>query len=293
MYKLKNRIYSTLNVIRRRYSPQEVPWRGIHNVIAAAMSMFNNTPHSALSCHSLPQGTREKSSVAFCNKVMDTHLPLPVGSGDKYDIGSVQCGRSMIEMLGVLAIIAVLSVGGITGYSKAMGKFKTNKLMSQYSILIYGLLPYIKELPNTGYEGTPVKNGYTELAKTLNLIPKSWKIESTKIVRDDLNNILHLFVRNNRLAFDVYPSSLGGTRQYLEFCQNFTKNFIQPLHYSIYYIRIYDEKKGLPVDASVQWGDNYCSSNRKCIIDLSFSEIKAFCENCHSGKPCAINIEFE
>ena len=32
-----------------------------------------------------------------------------------------QCsGRSMIEMLGVLAIIGVLSVGGIAGYSKAM-----------------------------------------------------------------------------------------------------------------------------------------------------------------------------
>lgn len=36
-------------------------------------------------------------------------------------------GRSMIEMLGVLAIIGVLSVGGIAGYAKAMAKFKTNK----------------------------------------------------------------------------------------------------------------------------------------------------------------------
>ena len=40
-----------------------------------------------------------------------------------------QCGRSMIEMLGVLAIIGVLSVGGIAGYSKAMMKFKINKTM--------------------------------------------------------------------------------------------------------------------------------------------------------------------
>lgn len=38
-----------------------------------------------------------------------------------------QNGRSMIEMLGVLAIIGVLSVGGIAGYSKAMMKFKINK----------------------------------------------------------------------------------------------------------------------------------------------------------------------
>ena len=38
-----------------------------------------------------------------------------------------QLGRSMIEMLGVLAIIGVLSVGGIAGYSKAMEKWKINK----------------------------------------------------------------------------------------------------------------------------------------------------------------------
>ena len=37
----------------------------------------------------------------------------------------------MIEMLGVLAIIGVLSVGGIAGYSKAMMKFKINKTIDQ------------------------------------------------------------------------------------------------------------------------------------------------------------------
>ncbi len=44
---------------------------------------------------------------------------------------AVSSGRSMIEMLGVLAIIGVLSVGGIAGYSKAMMKFKINKTMQQ------------------------------------------------------------------------------------------------------------------------------------------------------------------
>lgn len=44
-----------------------------------------------------------------------------------------QNGRSMIEMLGVLAIIGVLSVGGIAGYSKAMMKFKINKTVEQIS----------------------------------------------------------------------------------------------------------------------------------------------------------------
>ncbi len=44
-------------------------------------------------------------------------------------------GRSMIEMLGVLAIVGVLSVGGIAGYSKAMNKFKTNKAVDQINMI--------------------------------------------------------------------------------------------------------------------------------------------------------------
>ena len=47
-----------------------------------------------------------------------------------------QSGRSMIEMLGVLAIIGVLSVGGIAGYSKAMMKFKINKTIDQISQIV-------------------------------------------------------------------------------------------------------------------------------------------------------------
>lgn len=50
-----------------------------------------------------------------------------------------QQGRSMIEMLGVLAIIGVLSVGGIAGYSKAMQKYRTNKTLEQITQVINGV----------------------------------------------------------------------------------------------------------------------------------------------------------
>ena len=46
-----------------------------------------------------------------------------------------QNGRSMIEMLGVLAIIGVLSVGGIAGYSKAMTKYRINKTIEQITLI--------------------------------------------------------------------------------------------------------------------------------------------------------------
>jgi len=47
-----------------------------------------------------------------------------------------QDGRSMVEMLGVLAIIGVLSVGAIAGYSKAMEKYKINKAIDQISYIV-------------------------------------------------------------------------------------------------------------------------------------------------------------
>lgn len=42
----------------------------------------------------------------------------------------------MVEMLGVLAIVGVLSVGGIAGYSQAMSKFKVTKAMDQVQTII-------------------------------------------------------------------------------------------------------------------------------------------------------------
>jgi type II secretory pathway pseudopilin PulG len=48
---------------------------------------------------------------------------------------STQAGRSMIEMLGVLAIIGVLSVAGIAGYSMAMNKYRTSRVMDEIQML--------------------------------------------------------------------------------------------------------------------------------------------------------------
>ena len=40
-----------------------------------------------------------------------------------------QSGRSMIEMLGVLAIIGVLSIGGLAGYTRAMLSYHVNEIL--------------------------------------------------------------------------------------------------------------------------------------------------------------------
>ncbi len=48
---------------------------------------------------------------------------------------SKQSGRSMIEMLGVLAIVGILSAGGIAGYSMAMQNHKTNVLIERVQLI--------------------------------------------------------------------------------------------------------------------------------------------------------------
>ena len=38
-------------------------------------------------------------------------------------------GRSMVEMLGVLAIVGVISIGGIAGYIYGMNRYRTNEIL--------------------------------------------------------------------------------------------------------------------------------------------------------------------
>ena len=59
--------------------------------------------------------------------------------GDKMK-KTAENGRSMVEMLGVLAIAGVLSIGGIIGYKQAMEKQQSNALMfaaEQYAGIIF------------------------------------------------------------------------------------------------------------------------------------------------------------
>ena len=46
-----------------------------------------------------------------------------------------ESGRSMVEMLGVLAIIGVLSIGGIAGYTMAMNRYRANEGLAAANLL--------------------------------------------------------------------------------------------------------------------------------------------------------------
>ena len=84
-----------------------------------------------------------------------------------FDKFSNQKGRSMIEMLGVLAIIGVLSIGGIAAYSKAMMQYKINKTVSQTSFLVQG----IREMVAKEKRVTLFADNWVALRK-LNILPE-------------------------------------------------------------------------------------------------------------------------
>ena len=61
-----------------------------------------------------------------------------------------QSGRSMVEMLGLLAVVGVLSVGGIAGYKMAMSEHRSNIFLDKLSKLFVSIRA-IEE--TTGYRG--------------------------------------------------------------------------------------------------------------------------------------------
>ena len=75
-----------------------------------------------------------------------------------------QSGRSMVEMLGVLAIIGVLSVGGISGYSKAMAKYKLTKAQDQMAMILINIRTAFASAPS--YSGLTAAN-----AIAMNIVP--------------------------------------------------------------------------------------------------------------------------
>ena len=111
---------------------------------------------------------------------------------------SVQSGRSMIEMLGVLAIIGVLSVGGIAGYSKAMMKYRINKTIEQitliagnvrtffatqrnYDGLTYAVIKKAKLVPDEMWDGNSIKNVWGGTFYIKDWLSSGFKISVSKL----------------------------------------------------------------------------------------------------------------
>jgi len=128
-----------------------------------------------------------------------------------------ESGRSMIEMLGVLAIVGVLSVGGIAGFNKGMAKYKSDRLINQVNEIQMNIRNIF--LTQHNYEALSNQN-----AISLGLIPTDMYDHE---VAASIAEITHAWGGKVR----IFPSkSAGGTKTAFELiitdinastCQNF------------------------------------------------------------------------
>lgn len=180
-------------------------------------------------------------------------------------------GRSMVEMLGVLAIIGVLSVGAISGYSKAMMKHKLNVHVSGINFLLQNALQFTSNLP--------IEDGMTNMTylfDKLNIIPDGFRYEESGNSRiyDMFNSYIMLH------GTTQYPTDYKwGLRYYIEntdfrfpICQNLltaAKEFSGQLSYFTV---------TLPNGGQLNYyGDDYCTENRKCLKDIKLLDIENVC----------------
>ena len=285
MYKnLKTKIKSRqFAVIRRRYSPPEVPWRKIHNAIALAISIckFFKYPSPDTKVSTSPARGEVKKNALHPQCAPDATGFL----SDVYNRGTrarkfladgVQCGRSMIEMLGVLAIIGVLSVGGIAGYSKAMEKWKLNTTFSELTLLINEVIPFSQQF--VSYQpGTNL----LPIIESLNLKPNSFQDYGTYLT-DYWNNRFIAQTCSSSPCWKFYyvlsqkeDVNAKICYQLVSFAQNFTQNIYR-----------------VAVNGNFLWGNTHCADGRICLRDQNIQQINYYCANL-CQRNCILEIGFE
>ncbi len=114
--------------------------------------------------------------------------------------GKNESGRSMTEMLGVLAVMGVLSVGGISGYTAAMRKHRANEIVSQLNMMAHECSRFytlqgqtgpcdttgldLSAVDNVTIERTLVPAADSQFRATLSAMPKD-QCEAVKTRLDD------------------------------------------------------------------------------------------------------------
>jgi Tfp pilus assembly protein PilE len=192
-------------------------------------------------------------------------------------LNNTQSGRSMVEMLGVLAIIGVLSVGGIAGYSKAMHKHKLNKTFDIISTVIVNMTELLSRSNgsefNTSdaiqagvFEGLNCANDYCELPIGYNIYANSSAIE-----------------------IDISGSDKSAHTNFcIEFLSQHWENVL-PSHYN----RIAAvTHKGVPTYLYAPKGAYVNGSGEEMITSYGIADIQEACDaSCNKYAYCGIYID--
>ena len=199
-----------------------------------------------------------------------------LGHRVKPDGDRVCAGRSMVEMLGVLAIIGVLSVGAIAGYSKAMMKYKLNKHAESINMLINNSLQMLSQL---GAKEDNKKYHAKTLYK-LGLIPDGIKYNNTDILYDIFNNHIYVYTKDKADSTYNYGISFHHTDENRSFDINSCRNIVtvaKENSANLKRVTAYNTDEASHFGALV--GDNYCDSSHRCLRNLTLNDIDNLCNN--------------
>ena len=203
-----------------------------------------------------------------------------------------QFGRSMVEMLGVLARIGVLSVGALSGYSTAMNKYKLNKQAEQISLLFNTAIKYLN-IPNAVQCSSVYECDFTSILWKLNEIPENMKGSTTPgrygNIYDSLNVQYYVYsTRTPSVGIRVYiENNQYGKESCLNILQT-AKSFYNDIS-DLQFMRGTSETSGW------QWflyGGKGTGSNK--LKDLQLADIQQRCAVCDAQSTnCYMNIIFK
>ena len=259
---------------------------------SAFCSSFKYPSPDAKASPSPSRGEGYRLPRPWCHKILGTG---PSMTGAR---GANSFGRSMIEMLGVLAIIGVLSVGGIAGYSKAMEKFKVNKLVEEYSNVIFQLLEHKDNLLRSNPQNQVF---LADTMAAMNMVPESWVKQSKIWYKDSQgNNVAAYLLNGELLSFDMY---LGGTTKNesgasvsvnfsVKLCTELLNNLALPLSSELFRVTVANSANDW--SGTTRYGAKYCGTkDRKCIASSTLSDFQAMCKFCDGlDGECNIGIRF-
>lgn len=189
-------------------------------------------------------------------------------------------GRSMVEMLGVLAIIGVLSVGAISGYSKAMMKYKLNKQREQISQIMMSLIEYRSIFTSVGHQESIVP-----ILIKLNALPQEMiKPNVSTAIYDNLSSNITIFRTDGDGVYFAYGMSNVSDDNHT-ICRNILESLKE--YSSVLYALGVNSTTAEDVNQqSWYYGDSF-SDNYKKIHQLDISTMNSLCEKCNSNR-CGI-----
>ena len=198
-----------------------------------------------------------------------------------------ECGRSMVEMLGVLAIIGVLSVGAIAGYSKAMFKYKLNKQAEQMNTVINAVARYVHSF-STDFRNQNLTSYFIKLGE----IPKEMiRTNMFTYIYDIFGNkwsIFYLYKNGGEsinLVFNNASSLTKNSSQSLEICRNLIVTAKENSG-NIYYISTLSGSQTDEEQVSILYGDSRCSTEQACLKNVTLDQIYEICTK-HIGTQSA------